>query len=87
MEGLIATGFSILFLILISLFVYILFGIIPVYMARQRGRNQIGWFLFSLFFSPFFAMFALLCLGDTDKRRFEKIQEEEEFKQTIKLRY
>ena len=49
-----------------------------VEMARQRGRRQFGWFLVALFIPlPFFAGIYLFLLGDTDKRRIEKLLEEQ----------
>lgn len=49
-------------------------------MANKRGRSRLGWFVFTLFFSPFLAMLFLALLGETDERRRERIIEEEEFR-------
>jgi len=53
---------------------------VVVEMARQRGRTQVGWF-FVAFFLPlsFFAGMCLSFLGDTKKRRFERLLEEQRF--------
>lgn len=53
---------------------------IPVKMASKRGRSGFGWFIFCLFFSPFLAMLLLAVLGETDKKRRERIIEEEKLR-------
>ena len=49
-------------------------------MARQRGRTQVGWFLVALFLPlPLFSGICLFLLGDTDKRRAERLLEEQRY--------
>ena len=55
--------------------------------ATMRGRSGTAWVFFALFFSPFGAWIALLCLGDTDAKRWEKVIEEEEWRQSIARKY
>lgn len=73
--------------LLIYLFINMLIALIPAVMARSRGRSQFGWFLFSVLISPIISIIILLCLGDTEKRRIEKISEEEEIRAKIRKQY
>lgn len=75
---------SLLILLFIVIAVIVLL-IIPVKMANRRGRSAIGWFLFSLIFSPFFAMLFLLLIGETDDKRYERIIEEEELRNRYRV--
>ena len=53
---------------------------ITVEMARQRGRSQFGWLLAAIFLPlPLFSGFCLFLLGDTDKRRAERLLEEQRY--------
>lgn len=72
---------------LIVLLVWVLFCIIPAKMAKSRGRSYWGWFLFSFLFNPLFGILILACLGDTEKRRREKVVESEEIRLSLKQRY
>lgn len=81
-------GTTILFivsLILIIAVIAILFYI-PASMAEKRGRSVLGWFIFSLLFSPLLAIIFLACMGETDKKRLKRIQEEEELRLSIRLK-
>lgn len=44
-------------------------------MANKRGRNEIGWVIFSFFALPL-AIILLLCLGETDEKRKKRLEEE-----------
>lgn len=79
-------GGLVLIYLMLCLFLNMLIALIPVSMARSRGRSQFGWFIFSIFFSSIISIIILLCLGDTDKRRMEKICEEEEIREAIRKR-
>lgn len=52
--------------------------------ATSKGRSAGAWGTFAFFFSPLVAFLALICLGDTDQRRLEKIKEEEKLRQAIR---
>lgn len=57
---------------LILLFVWVIFAAVIGNAASQRGRSAIGWFLFSMIFSPLIAgLFLLLfpSLRDLDLER------------------
>lgn len=43
--------------------------------ARKRGRSEIGWIVFSFFALPL-AIVLLMCLGETDEKRKERLEEE-----------
>lgn len=66
---------------LMLLFVpYLLLCMIPTYMAEQRGRSGLGWFFLSVFITPFWTPLFILCLGETDQKRKERIFQEEEWR-------
>ena len=52
-------------------------------MARKKGRSWFGWFIIACFISPYLAMILFACLGDTDKKRREKLIEAEEIRQQV----
>ena len=76
----------ILFLLLVGA-VFIWLFVLVGKAADKRGRSSGGWVVFALIFSPFAAWIVLLCLGDTDAKRREKIIEEEELRQRVARRY
>ena len=73
--------FTIIMVILII--VLILINIV-VEAATSKGRSAWAWGIFAFFCSPLVALLALICLGDTDKRRLEKIEEEARLRQAIR---
>lgn len=72
-------------ILLFILTILIILIVIPIKMANRRGRSAIGWFLFSLVFSPFLAMLFLFLLGETDDKRYERIIEEEELRNRYRV--
>lgn len=74
-------------ILLIFLAIIMLISLIPYNMAEKRGRSKTGWWLFSILFSPILGIIILACLGDTDKRRKEKIAEAEEIRLSIERKY
>lgn len=73
---------AIILLLIYGLFIYLI-----VTMTKSRGRSIFGWLVFALFFTPLITMLILFLLGDTDKRRLQKIQEEEEQRISIRRKY
>lgn len=72
------------YIIVILLFIfYLLLCVIPMSMAKKRGRSRFGWFLLSVFTSPLVGMILLAFLGETDERRRERIREEEEIRRSV----
>lgn len=70
-------------LVLIIVFL-ILFFVVQLYvvyeMAINRGRSPGTWLLFSfILLSPLVIMFCLLCLGETDDKRRDRLLKDEEF--------
>ena len=65
------------------LFFTIIFTFVTGNMARKKGRSWFGWFIVAFFISPYLAMILLACLGDTDKKRREKLLEAEEIRQQV----
>ena len=61
------------FIILIVIYI-VLLSITPG-MARKRGRSAFGWFVFSLFFTPF-SNIILLLVGKTDEKKREEFEEQ-----------
>ena len=79
---------TVILLILLLLIVWIGLCMIPASMAEKRGRSKIGWFLLSFFLlSPLLGMFCLLCLGETEEKRKERITEEEELREIVRRRH
>lgn len=74
------TALAFLALVLIA---FITLCMIPVSMAKKRGRSQFGWFLFSFLLSPILGVIVLACLGETEEKRRRRIWEEEELRQEI----
>jgi MFS family permease len=72
-----------LLFILLVLVAFVALCMIPVSMAKKRGRSQFGWFLISFFLSPILGVIILACLGETDEKRRWRILEEEELRQGI----
>jgi len=74
------------FLMLICIITLICVLIYVVHeMAIQRGRSAGGWiFLSLLILNPLIVMFCLLCLGETDEKRRERIFNDEEYLKTWK---
>lgn len=71
----------------LTLFYIVYFGILSFFLnfvvsiiAINKGRNGFLWFIFSVFITPYIALFLLLLFGETRDKRREKIFEEEEFK-------
>lgn len=67
--------------------IYIYLGIITFFLnfviaiiASDKGRNGVLWFVFSVFITPYVAMFLMLLIGETKEKRREKFFEQEEFK-------
>ena len=58
-------------IILLGVCVYLLFCIIPAYMAEKRGRSVMGWFFLSILITPIYTAFIIFCLGETDEKRKE----------------
>ncbi len=69
---------------IIGLIFWIIIACLIFPFAKNRGRNGLGWFIFSVFFSPLLGFIVLLCLGDTEERRKEKIIEDEKLRQTLR---
>ena len=57
----------------ISLWLYIL---LPMQMARKRGRNVLGWVLLFWLITPFWGIIALLVLGDSQQKIREDIMDD-----------
>lgn len=88
-DSVIRIGIFLLVLLVITL--VILFIAIPVKMAKKRGRSQFGWGLagFIGLFSVFIyaiVIIVLLCLGETYDKRRERVEEEEEWRRSIRER-
>lgn len=66
--------------VVLVLVAFIALCMVPVSMAKKRGRSKLGWFLFSFFLSPLLGMIFLACLGETEERRRERLLEEEELR-------
>jgi len=82
----ISTGI-VLFLLVASIIVYLWLHVLVAEAAKKRGRSGGGWVVLALFISPLGAWIILLCLGDTDEKRRQKIIEEEEWRQNIARRH
>ena len=63
-------------IIVVIIAFYIGMSFVIASMARKRGRDVFGWVFLSLFISPFLTMILLLCLGETEEKWKEKLEEE-----------
>ncbi len=63
----------ILIALILILWLYIL---LPVGMARKRGRSAVGWVLLFWIISPLWGIILLLVLGDSKQKIREDIIEE-----------
>jgi hypothetical protein len=71
-------------LIFVVLAVWVIFCFIVASMAKKRGRDQTGYVLLAIFFSPLIAIIILLISGESDEKRLEKVKEEEEIRYSVK---
>ena len=62
-------------LVIVILFVS-LYIVLPIMMAKSRGRSAFGWMLLFWFFSPIYGVIALLVLGDSNEKLRREILEE-----------
>lgn len=53
-------------------------------MSVQRGRSSATWIILSFIISPFIVMFYLLCLGETDEKRRERLIKDDDYLRTWK---
>lgn len=75
------TTFVILALIVGGVLAFIIVGI----MSEQRGRSTGIWMLLSLIYTPFPIIVFLFFLGETDKKRRERILEEEAIRDKYRI--
>lgn len=67
--------------------VWLALWILTMTLASKRGRSGFGWALLALLLSPLLTCIILLCIGETQKRRFERIEAEERYRNQIARRY
>ena len=79
----------ILWVIIIGLFVwfYVMLLLTVGEAAEIRGRSKSLWIWIAIFFTPVISFIALICAGETEEKRRNRIIEEEELKQEIKRKY
>lgn len=70
-------------ILVIVLVAYILLCRIPAQMAKNKGRSFTGWFWFSFLINPIFGIIIVACLSETEKKRLQRIIEEEEIRQKV----
>lgn len=59
----------------ITIIIFILF-ILPISMAKKRGRNPVGWTILFWILTPFWGTILLLILGDSKKKIKQDILDE-----------
>ena len=59
----------------ITILIFILF-IIPISMAKKRGRNPVGWTILFWILTPFWGAILLLILGDSKEKIKQDILDE-----------
>jgi len=62
---------------------WLLLCIIPCAIANNQGRSGFGWFILGALISPFLSIIILLCIGETEEKRKEKIAKEEFWRMEI----
>lgn len=75
-------GFLVVFGIVLFV-VSILFAHFAGKCAETRGREYGMWFIGAFLLSPIWVIIVLLCLGETNERRKERILEEEKWKMDL----
>lgn len=68
-------------IVLLSL---LLLALIPGFIASKKGRSFIGWYIFSVLLSPLIGLIVVLCLGESDEKRRERIIEEEKIRNSVR---
>lgn len=48
-------------------------------LASKNGRSAFYWIVFSLFLTPFISIILLACIGETEKKRRERLLKDEEY--------
>lgn len=59
----------------ITIIIFILF-ILPISMAKKRGRNPVGWTILFWILTPFWGAILLLILGDSKEKIKQDILDE-----------
>ena len=72
-ESLVLSGLMTLVIVILFVSLYI---VLPIMMAKSRGRSAFGWMLLFWFFSPIYGVIALLVLGDSNEKLRREILEE-----------
>ena len=67
---------SVLMTLVIAILFVCLYIVLPIMMAKSRGRSAFGWMLLFWFFSPIYGVIALLVLGDSNEKLRREILEE-----------
>ncbi len=63
-------------IIIILIFILCVYIILPIKMAKRRGRSAIGWVLLFWIISPLWGIILLLVLGDSKQKIREDIIKE-----------
>lgn len=71
-------------IIIVILFYVFVYPSLVSYVAEKQGRNGLRWFFLSLLINPFFAILALIAIGDTDKKRIERAIADEKARNSVK---
>lgn len=68
-------SFGVILIIAIIVFIiHIVVSLVPVFMARNRGRSGILWFVISLCIGWFWAVIILLIVGDTAEKKIRDME-------------
>ena len=62
------------------LIAFLLIGLVPAFIAKNKGRSFMGWYVISILLSPLIGLIAILCLGESDEMRKQRIIEEEKIR-------
>lgn len=67
--------------------VWLVLWVLTMVLASKRGRLGFGWALLALLISPLLTCIILLCIGETQEHRFERIEAEERYRSQIARKY
>ena len=56
-------------------------------MAAKRGRSAFGWMMLSLLLSSLLTVIILAFIGETQKRKYQRIEAEERYRSQIARKY
>ena len=80
--GMTIAGWGFIVIPLVLVYIPLMYAV--YYLAKKYGRPTGIWVFVSLIISPIICLIILLCIGETDEKKRERIREEELFRKSIR---